>query len=98
MNYSFPEIRPSIEYQIKEGITQQIHKSTTCPSRINGIDLRIADNCQVILLTQSFARIYNLLDSNQSLDLVDNLRALKHNIHCMDDDGLSWMMTILHGL
>ncbi|MAH48253.1 hypothetical protein CMI37_20685 [Candidatus Pacearchaeota archaeon] len=90
MNYSFPEIRPSIEDQIKEGITQQIHKSTTCPSRINGVDLRIADNCQVVLLTQSFARIYNLLDANQCLGLVDDLKALKFNIHCMDDARNDW--------
>ena len=90
MNYSFPEISPSIKNHIKEGIANQVHKSTTCQSRIKGVDLRIADNCQVVLLTESFARIYNLLDSNQSLELVDDLKALKFNIHSKSDARNDW--------
>jgi len=90
MNYTFEEMVPALRRGNVEAIEQQIESSKIDESRISGVNLHLDDNCQVILISNDFSRIYDLKDPNQSLDLADNLTALKFNIHSMDDQCCDW--------
>ena len=90
MNYTFEEMAPALKQGNIKAIEQQIESSILDDSRIQGVNLHLDDNCQVILISNDFSRIYDLKDPNQSLDLADNLTALKFNIHSMDDQCCDW--------
>jgi len=90
MNYTFEEMAPALKQGNIKAIEQQIEESKIDESRISGVNLHLDDNCQVILISNDFSRIYDLKDPNQSLDLADNLNSLKFNIHSMDDQCCDW--------
>ena len=90
MNYTFEEMAPALKQGNIKAIEQQIEESKIDESRISGVNLHLDDNCQVILISNDFSRIYDLKDPNQSLDLADNLNALQYNIHALDDNCSDW--------
>ena len=85
MNYTFEQIQPSLIRGVEEGIEQKIEQAKTDPTRINGVNLHLADHYMITLHAPNYCRIFDLKDPNQSLDLIDNLNSLKFNLNSLDD-------------